>query len=73
MAFDKTSYDINYAKENIIRKMITFNRKLPEDLKLLQWAESHGNFIGYVKSLIAADLEKAGKQDAPTAGPASRG
>ncbi len=57
--FDQTKYIIEYNRENVIVKRLPFNRLQDEDMELLTWAESHGNFTGYVKDLIRQDLEAA--------------
>ena len=56
----KKDYDIQYARENVIRKIVPFNRRNDEDMVLLDHAETHGNFTAYVKALIRQDLD-AGK------------
>ena len=59
--FDKSKYDQEYIKQNIIRKQIQFNRLQEEDMKLLAWAESKGNVNQYVKGLIRQDMGKQGE------------
>ncbi len=64
--FDKGAYDMAYMKKNIITKTLQFNRRKPEDMMLLEHAESRGNFNQYVKGLIQTDMEQGpeeGKQD----------
>lgn len=46
-----------YMKENVVSKKVQFSRKSPEDMALLEWAESHGNFSGYVKDLIREEMK----------------
>ena len=48
-----------YQKEKTKRKGVRF---FPDDMPLLEHAESTGNFSGYVKDLIHADMEKSQKQ-----------
>ena len=59
MAFDKSKYDQEYHKNNYVTKRIPFNKQIPEDLKLLSWAENQGNFTQYIKRLIRQDMEKS--------------
>jgi len=59
--FDKGAYDAAYMKANITTKKVMFNRLKPEDMKLLEHAESKGNFNRYIHNLITDDMEK-GKQ-----------
>ena len=58
MAFDKTRYDIDYAKNNVTRVFIPFNHTKPEDAALLDFARSQGNVTAYIKALIRADMEQ---------------
>ena len=57
MPFDKTKYDIEYARAHIRRKHIPFNDTVPEDKELLAWLDTVGNVTQYVKQLIRADIE----------------
>ena len=57
MEFDKTRYDIEYSKNNVMRLFLNFNRNNAEDVALLNFARSHGNVTAYIKDLIRADLE----------------
>ena len=47
-----------YQKEKTKVKSMRF---FPDDMGLLEHAESTGNFSGYVKDLIRADMEKSQK------------
>ena len=60
MPFDKTRYDIEYAKANVTRKFLQFNKNDPEDMALIAWLDSQGkgNMNAYVKGLIAADMTR---------------
>ena len=51
-------YNYSYQKENIIRRVVKFNRKSPEDLQLLTWAEQQGAFSSYCRRLIRDDMDK---------------
>lgn len=51
----KKKYDAQYKKENTKMKGVRF---FPKDAELLEYAETMGNFSGYVKDLIRADMEK---------------
>ena len=52
----KTAYDIKYAKENVVRKFIPFNKAVPEDAKMLDWLDRQKNVTRYVKGLISDDM-----------------
>lgn len=55
--FDQKEYVNRYHRENIARKNVTFNRGKPEDMALLEWAESKPEgFVAYVKHLIRDDM-----------------
>ena len=56
MAFDKTQYDIEYAKAHITRKFIPFNDQNPEDKIMLEWLATKSNVTQYIKDLISADI-----------------
>ena len=58
MAFDKGTYDKQYAKDHIKRKFIPFNDTVPEDQLILSWLATKKNVTQYVKQLILADMEK---------------
>jgi hypothetical protein len=58
MAFDKTRYDIEYSKNNVMRLFLNFNRNNAEDVALLNFARSQGNVTAYIKRLIKEDMEK---------------
>ena len=60
MPFDKTKYDIEYARKNIERKFLAFNRNDPDDLTLLYWLDriGKGNVNEYVKQLIRDDMNR---------------
>jgi hypothetical protein len=45
-----------YQKDKTKMKGVRF---FPDDMELLEHAESTGNFSGYIKNLIRADMEKA--------------
>lgn len=60
MAFDKSKYDQAYNKANMITKRVPFNRQIPEDVKILEYAERQGeNFTQYIKSLIREDMTRS--------------
>ena len=58
MPFDKTQYDIDYARKHIKRKFIPFNDTNPEDAILLEWLASKENVTQYIKQLIREDMNK---------------
>ena len=52
----KSARDLKYIRENIIQKIITFNRKNPDDMAILNHLKSKGNVQGYIKELIREDI-----------------
>lgn len=68
MPFNKSDYDIQYAKEHIKRKFIPFNDTNPEDAELLEWLSTKGNITAYVKQLIRDDMSKIRSQKRSQAG-----
>lgn len=60
LKFNKSAYDQQYTKENIARKLLTFNRNNPSDIRLFDWINSQGNATEYIKRLIREDMKKAG-------------
>ena len=63
MAFDKGTYDKQYAKDHIKRKFIPFNDTVPEDQELLSWLATKPNVTQYVKNLIREDMGKGEEND----------
>ena len=69
MAWDKKSYDAEYYKKNIFCKRIPFNRSVPEDTELLEFASKQDtNFTAYIKGLIRQDMERQRKTEIPGPG-----
>ena len=62
MPFDKTKYDIEYARAHIRRKHIPFNDTNPEDAELLAWLAEQANVTQYVKGLIRDDMNRKRSQ-----------
>ena len=59
---DKAAYDIQYAKEHITRKSVTFNDVHEEDRELLAYVNGLNEvFVAYVKRLIREDMRRKGK------------
>lgn len=54
----KSARDLKYNRENIIQKVIAYNRKNPDDMKILDYLKSKKSASGYIKSLILADIKK---------------
>lgn len=54
----KSAYDQRYMKENIIRKLLAFNRQNDRDRELLDHLNSQPNATEYIKSLIEKDMSK---------------
>ena len=61
MAFDKSRYDIEYAKEHITRKYLAFNRDDEEDCRILAFLEEkgRGNVNAYIKNIILEDMKNS--------------
>ena len=57
MAYDKSSYDKQYAKDHIKRKFIPFNDTVPEDVALLEWINKQPNATAYIKELVKCDIK----------------
>lgn len=55
--FNKTAYDMDYAKQHIRRRMIPFNMDKPEDFELWEWLDGRDNITQYIKDLIRADMK----------------
>lgn len=55
---EKSRYDQQYMHDHIVRKLLSFNKDKPEDIVLLAYAESMGNFTAYIKDLIREDMER---------------
>ena len=56
MSYDKARYDMDYAKKNITRKHIPFNKNNPDDMALLEWVNKQPNATQYIKNLIREDM-----------------
>lgn len=52
----KSARDMKYNRENIIQKILAFNRNNPEDMKILDFLKTKGNASGYIKRLIKYDM-----------------
>lgn len=48
---------MKYQTEKTKMKGVRF---FPDDMELLEYSESKGNFSGYIKDLIRADMERDG-------------
>ena len=57
MAYIKSEYDKEYAKQHITRKFIPFNDTVPEDVELLKWLDLKRNVTQYIKQLIRDDMD----------------
>lgn len=53
----KKDYDIEYQKNNVIRKIVTFNRNNADDMKLLKVVEKTGNANAWIKELIRKEVK----------------
>ena len=53
---NKSAYDVEYARDNVVRKVIPFNKRIPEDSRMLDWLDTKQNVTRYVKELIQDDM-----------------
>lgn len=58
MPFNKSAYDMEYAKAHIKRKHIPFNETNQDDAEMLEWLSKQDNVTQYIKGLIRADMER---------------
>ena len=60
MPFNKVQYDMEYNAKNITRKSVVFNKKDPEDMRILEYLNSKGarRSNEYIKQLIREDMER---------------
>ena len=59
---EKYQYDLDYLKQNIVNVGVTFNKRKPEDMSILEWLNSrNGSRAAYIKNLIIEDMKRAGK------------
>ena len=56
----KSARDLKYNRENIIQKILSFNRKNPEDMIILDFLNLQANAAGYIKMLISNDIREHG-------------
>ena len=54
----KAEYDMQYAKENVVRKFIPFNKKVESDAEMLDFLATKENITQYIKNLIREDMTK---------------
>lgn len=54
---DISKYNLEYQRENIVRKVIKFNRRNKEDLAMLDWIELQSSWSNYCKRLIQTDMQ----------------
>lgn len=56
---NKYEIDQKYIKENLKRVLITFNKKKPADMELVDHLQKQpSSMAGYIKGLIREDMEK---------------
>ena len=58
---DKKAYDIQYAKDNVVRKFIPFNKQVPDDARMLDHLKKKSNVTKYIKGRIQDDMDKTGE------------
>ena len=60
-SFNKAQYDMEYAKQNVVRKYLAFNKNFVNDIAILEWLDriGKGNVNEYIKGLILADMKKS--------------
>ena len=54
----KSVYDQEYAKQNIVRKVLNFNRLNSDDAKILEQLNQQPNMSDYIKRLILEDMSR---------------
>lgn len=55
--FDQKEYVKEYQRENRIAKKVTFNRKNPDDMAMVEWLDHRPEgIVQYLKSLIRDDM-----------------
>ena len=54
----KSAYDQEYAKQNIVRKVLNFNRLNSDDAKILEKLNQQPNMSDYIKRLILEDMSR---------------
>ena len=52
----KSEYNRKYNRENMIQKLLTFNRKNPDEMILYNYLTGKENINGYIKNLIWKDM-----------------
>ena len=56
---EKYTYDQQYLKDNILTVGITFNKRKPEDMALLDWLNDRDEKkVAYIKRLLREDMER---------------
>ena len=55
-------YDQQYIKENLIKVLITFNRKKPRDMSVVEWLDAQPAKSTYIKRLIWQDMQAQKKK-----------
>ena len=62
--FDQAKYISEYNKENIHYRKISFNRRNPEDEKIVEWIDSQQESTSaYLKRLAREDMQRHQKQE----------
>lgn len=55
--FNQAEYIKEYQRENRITKKVTFNRKNPDDMAMVEWLDNRPEgIVQYLKSLIRDDM-----------------
>lgn len=58
---DKYVYDKAYNQENVTRVTIVFNRRIAEDMMLMEWLKKQPEGRnGYMKRLMREDMKSRG-------------
>lgn len=55
--FNKSKYDQDYQRKNIVTKRVPYNKQSQTDLEQLDWVEGK-NYTQYVKQLIDEDMRR---------------
>ena len=52
----KSAYDQEYARKNVVRKVLNFNKLNPDDAWILEHLSRQQNMSEYIKRLILEDM-----------------
>ena len=56
--FDKSKYDQQYMRANVVRRYISLNKTKKDDARILDRLTQEENYSQYIKDLILRDIDK---------------